>query len=67
MRVLAIAFRFIVLWSWNQDGRKENATYSIFGYDYCSADSAVVGTKCPQSILILNFPGAGSVDPISCL
>ena len=47
MRVLAIAFRLIVLWSWNCNWRKENAASSIFGCNYCTAESAVVGTKRP--------------------
>ena len=46
MRVLAIAFR-LILWSWNCNWRKENAASSIFGCNYCTAESAVVGTKRP--------------------
>ena len=40
MQVLAIAFRFIVLRCWNCNWRKEIAAYSIFGYDYRTAESA---------------------------
>ena len=46
MRVLAIAFS-LILWSWNCNWRKENAASSIFGCNYCTAESAVVGTKRP--------------------
>ena len=31
------------------------------------AESALLGTNCPQSISILNFPGADSVYRILCL
>ena len=48
MRVLAIAFS-LILWStsWNCNWRKENSASSIFGCNYCTAESAVVGTKRP--------------------
>ena len=46
MRVLAIAFS-LILWSCNCNWRKENSASSIFGCNYCTAESAVVGTKRP--------------------
>ena len=53
--------------SWNCNWRKENAAASIFGCDYCTAESTIVGAKRPQSISILNFPSTDSVYCISCL
>ena len=60
-----ISFHTFVIWNFNW--RKENAASYIFGCAYCTAESAVVGTKRPYSISILNFPGADSVCRFSCL
>ena len=54
-------------WNCNCNWRKENAAASIFGCDYCTAESTIVGAKRPQSISILNFPRTDSVYFISCL
>ena len=67
MPVLVVAFRFIVLRSWNCNWRKENAAASIFGCDYCTAESTFSWCKASLINFDFEFPGADSVYRISCL